>query len=79
MSIKTANYILTRDVTCFNGYLLDPKVVPQGSFVKPVDVYYVPHHIIELPENRLADFSTNVFCYTRIGFVLIPREYLREV
>lgn len=52
--------------------------IPAWSFVKPVELKYVPEHIKEKFEVRFIDEATHVFCYTRYGFHLLPRRILEE-
>lgn len=76
--MKTPNYVLTQDFVAIFG-VQDQKILPAGSFVKPVEFTYVPKHVIEGPYGKSFNKRTDVFCYTRIGFISIPRAWIREV
>lgn len=52
------------------------KVLPAGSFVRPINIEYVPKHILK--ENPDLNQKIWVFCYTHYGIVPIPREIVEE-
>lgn len=73
MSLPTSNYVLEQDFKIDNS-----KVLPAGSFVRPIRYYYVPKHIKdEYPWT--SEEGTQTFCYTYYGIVAIPTEYIRKV
>lgn len=53
-------------------------VLPAGSFVCPIDWYYVPKHVKESDRYRWFDKETHSVCYTRFGLVPIAKRVLRE-
>lgn len=77
MSIKTTNYALTEPFSYQEGRY-DTKTLPAGAFVRPIELVYVPKHVIE--DSRWSSFNkkTDVFCYCRWGVIPIPRNLLRE-
>lgn len=77
MSIKTTNYVLNQDLLLNIGRTLE--TVPAGTFCKPVELCYVPKHVIQDERWDYIDPQTTVFCYTRVGFIPVPRSYLREI
>lgn len=79
MSVRTVNYMLTQEVTVSNDWATkEMKVLPSGSFVSPVHFKYVPKHVLDNPKNKGFNENTEVFCYTKYGFVIVPKKALRE-
>lgn len=54
----------------------DFKELPQHSFVNPISLKWVPEHLIE--EAEYFNPEREVFCYTAIGTILIPKEIIEE-
>lgn len=74
---RTPNYVLTRDfMVAQNGR--DYKKLPCGSFVRPIELRYVPQHVIDDPLNTFFDVKLEVYCYTRYGLISIPKKDIRE-
>ncbi len=57
----------------------DSKRLEAGSFVKPIDIYYVPKHIKEDVKFLGWNLDKYVFCYTHWGITLLERSNLRTV
>lgn len=76
--MKTPNYIINKEYSIVNKYL-DQKILPVGTFVKPINEYYLPNHIKESTEYRWFDKTTEVFVYCRYGIVAIPKNIIVEV
>lgn len=74
--MKTPDYQLIEDHVIYSGN--DPVRIAAGSFVRPVELRYVPAHVLEDPrfQHRPAD---TVFCHCWYGMVLIPRSKLKTV
>lgn len=75
--MPTPNYILTSEVHIRRDR--DSITLPCGAFVRPIELCYVPQHILEAEGNKYFSPTLEVFCYTRIGIVPIHKSYLREV
>lgn len=76
--MATPDYLLTNDVTITKD-IWDQKVIKAGTFVRPIDFYYVPQHIKDLPDHKWFDRNREVFCYTPIGIQLIPLDKIRKL
>lgn len=74
---KTPDYVIDGDVTVRNG-IADAKTLPAGSFVRPLQLCYVPKHITENPNHAYFNTEKQVFCYTSIGIIPIDRDCIRE-
>lgn len=74
-TVRTPNYQLSEDYTYFVG-AMDTRTLPQGTFVRPIELTYVPKHITE--GNKIFSKDTEVYCYTRYGILAIPRKIIRE-
>lgn len=74
--MKTPNYVLDSDFNIPYGHH-DVKTLPAGSFVRPLEFIYVPQHIKD--ENKWFNEHNDVYCYTKIGIIAIPKHQVREV
>lgn len=52
------------------------KVLPVGSFIRPLQLTYVPQHIIDKFPG--FDKERQVFAYTKYGIVPVPKSIVRE-
>lgn len=78
--VRVPTYITTEDISIKNGqYGHDSKILPKGSFVKPLHYDYVPKHVKENKTWAFFDKKTDVFAYTHFGIIAIPKNYIREV
>lgn len=70
--MRTAEYMLTAD----HEYLVDLKdrrVIPKNSHVSPVwNEKYLPKHLDQ------RNLDKDVWCFTKFGFVKIPRDIIRK-
>lgn len=84
----TPNYVLTEQHTF--GKYGDKQVIEAGTFIRPIELRYVPKHVTEDPQRynydvtswKLSGFEADrdVYCYTpRHGIVNIPRDRIRRV
>lgn len=77
MSLPTPNFVLMSPLTISRGPY-DNKTLPAGTFVRPIEYQYVPKHIQDADWNRFFDQTTDIFCYTRVGIVAVPRNIIRN-
>lgn len=75
--MRTSNYRLNQQHTWSQG-VHDSKCLPQGSYISPVKIEYVPKHIIEKACHQWFNSEMEIFCFTREGFVAIPKYKIRE-
>jgi len=76
---RTPNYVLiTSFIFDSDSSQRNSKVLPAGSFARPIVFEYVPRHVIEDPRWKLFSDDLDVFCYTRYGIISIPKSLLRE-
>lgn len=75
--MSTPDYVVDENVvfTNFNG---DTLTLPAGSFVKPIDFYYIPAHIKITFDWRVFNKDTHIFCYTRFGIIPIEKKKIRR-
>lgn len=74
--MKVQEYIL-KEAYSF-GPLNDQRTLPSGSFVKPMNIAYVPKHCLK--DNQFNYHpETDQFCFTRYGFIPIPKKLIMEV
>lgn len=74
--MRITEYILSEDMVVDQS---NNKTLPAGSFVKPIDPYWLPQHIKDTSNFKWMNKETQVFCYTALGMVLIPWEKLRAI
>lgn len=75
MSIKTPNYVLVSELIVSIDFR-SSKVLPEGSFVRPIDPRWIPKHIAEMYPG--FDKVNQVFAYTHYGIVVIPKTLMRQ-
>lgn len=78
MSLPTPNYVTTVDITCVHG-VTGSKILPAGTFVRPVHIYYIPKHV---KDDERWDYYVDgqfEFYYTPLGFMLIDIEKIRKI
>jgi hypothetical protein len=77
MSERTPNFV-TNEPIDINYGKYDTKVIPVGSFVRPIEYQYVPKHILDDKRWERFDKETEIFVFTRYGFVPVKRTSIRE-
>lgn len=77
-SPKTPNYILSEDYSYPTGPH-ESKILNSGMFVRPIEIHYVPKHVLDNPLWRGFNKTKEVFVYCRYGIVPVPRNIVREV
>jgi hypothetical protein len=76
---RTPNYRTTDDYSFYTGSNWgDSKMLPAGSYVRPIELGYVPKHVLEDKRWSLFDKSKDVFVYSKLGIVMIPLRILRD-
>lgn len=78
--MNTADYTTIEDIRYYHGTSLhDYKVLPAGSFVRPIEVQYVPKHVLDKTQYRSFNKDVQVFCYCKYGIIPIDKSKFREV
>lgn len=75
--MSTPDYVLKEEYR-FSVGPQDVRVLPAGTFVRPIELYYVPKHVVDNPDYRHFNKHEEVFCYTRYGIIPIPRKHIRR-
>lgn len=75
--MKTPNYILMTEVRIEYGPQ-DTKIVPAGSFVRPVLFEYLPSHVKEAKQWLPFNKAKEIYVYCRWGFIKVQLEKIRE-
>lgn len=73
---RSQNFI-TQESHSFAQGMYDTKIIPAGTFVRPIEYCYVPKHVKDDPRWRHFDQKTEIFCYCSYGMVPILREKIR--
>lgn len=74
---RTPNYRLNSSVRITYS-THDTKIIEAGTFVRPIQLEYVPKHVTENPLWKGFDKEKDVFCYCSIGIISIPKKYVQE-
>lgn len=75
---KSPNYVLSSDCHFSSGNF-DSKVLYAGTFVRPIELKYVPQHVLDNPLWKGFNKDKEVFVYTRYGIIPVPKSSVREV
>lgn len=74
----TPNYMTTEDIRLVADWQ-DEFIIPAGTFVKPVDLVYVPKHVVDSKYNMHYNKDEDQFCYSSYGMHIIPNKFIRKV
>jgi hypothetical protein len=76
---RSSNYRLKEDYHLSTGkWGSDTKLIPAGSYVRPLELCYVPQHVLDDPRWPFVDTKKEVYCYVnRLGIVPIPKDIIR--
>lgn len=77
-SLPTPNF-MTREEHKIYGNMLSEKILPKGSFVRPIEPKYLPSHITETGTFKWFNPDKEVFVYCAFGIICIPSELLIQV
>jgi hypothetical protein len=81
MSLPSDTWITTEDHAF--GPTMDQKILPSGSFVRPIAFCYLPEEIRNKELDKVVYSRINldnfVFCYTHYGIIVISRDILRKI
>lgn len=76
-SPRTPNFCLSADFM-FSYDRHDTKTLPAGTFVRPLELQYVPQHVLDNPLWRGFNKDKEVFVYTKFGILAVPKHIVRE-
>lgn len=57
----------------------DSLTIPEMTFVKPIEIRWVPKHVVENPRWQSFNPDKDVFCYCHYGIIPIPRSKVRKI
>lgn len=78
--MKTPNYVLTEKFSfSANGAFGSAIELPEGTFVRPIEVIWLPTHILQSSDYKFFKPEKEVFVYTRYGIIVVPRDIIRKV
>lgn len=77
--MKTPDYVTSEDYKFIYNELWDKKVLPARTFVRPIELKYVPQHIKDSFFHKFFDSKTEVYVYCSYGMIAIPIKLLRQV
>lgn len=75
--MKTPDYVLSEAYVTYQGST--QVEYPVGMFVRPIDPYYLPKHILDSDSHRWFNSQLEVYCYTSLGIVKFPKNIVRKV
>jgi hypothetical protein len=77
--MSTPNYVTKEDFRFMSDSLWNEKVLESGTFVRPIELAYVPKHIRDNPMNRWFDAEKEVYVYCSFGIIAIPKNIVRKL
>lgn len=73
--MRIPEYWITKDYSFYDTDVNQVLELPQHSFIKPFwNKQFVPEAIKKTCRND----EGHVWCYTNLGIILIPRDYIEE-
>jgi len=79
MGIRVAEFITDEDCSVLKNDMWEKMTIPKGTFVKPIEVCYLPKHIKDGRLFKLVDFNDEVYVYSSYGIHPILRKSLRRI
>ena len=76
--MATPDYVLNEDFQIVRSIFSD-KVLPAGSFVRPIRRCWLPEHILNSNEYKHFNPYTEVYCYASCGIICIPISKMRKI
>lgn len=76
-SVPTPNYVLTEDFTVYAKFSSNT-ILPAGTFVRPIEVTWLPKHILELSEHLWFNPQKEIYVYTSAGIIIVPKDIVRK-
>lgn len=77
LSMATPDYVLIEDVHYTSGGY-ETKTLLAGTFVRPIDKYYIPQHVKDKTEHKFFNEDLEMYCYTPHGIILIRKNKMRK-
>ena len=74
--MATPDFVLNEDYTYYVS-ITDPCVLKAGTFIRPIELQYLPKHVTEYWVG--VNPGTMTYCYTRYGIIPLPNKILRKV
>lgn len=63
----------------FSKNVFDQKILPAGTFVKPISLRWLPSHIVDSSDYRWFREGTDQFVYCNLGIIVIPKKIIKEL
>lgn len=77
-SSKTPNFVTIKEYTFLKSYF-NEKVLPAGTFVRPISLKYLPDHIKNTADYLWFSDTKEMFVYCSMGIVCIPKDIVRQL
>ena len=75
---RAPTYITMVDHKIMNE-VWEEKILPSGSFVKPIHDIWLPKHIKDSSFYRFIDYEKDTYVYCHFGIISIPWDIIREI
>lgn len=76
--MKTPDFVTMEDHKFSTG-IWDEKTLAKESFVRPIELTYVPKHVLEQATHKWFDKETHIYVYCRYGILYIPKKIIRTI
>lgn len=77
--MKVDEFITTEAVKYHKGGLSNERTLPAYSFVKPINIRWVPQHVLDDVDGKWFTPSKEIFCYCSGGIIVIQKDKIRKV
>lgn len=75
---RAPTYVTINDHVIYEG-ISGNKILPAHSFIRPIDWYYVPTHVMDDTKFKYANKEKEIICYTRYGMILLSRDNVTTI
>lgn len=76
--MKTQDFCLSEDCTIYVP-IGDNIIIPAGTFVNPIDMRWVPKHVIDDTRWRWFNKDKHVYVYCYLGIVPVDKDKIRTI
>jgi hypothetical protein len=76
--LPTPNFITTEDYRFMKSKWTE-QILPAGSFVRPIELCWLPKHILDADGHKWFNSETEVYAYCSWGIIAIPKKIMRKV
>ena len=76
---RTPDYVTTEQFSIIKNDFWDKLIIPVNTFVRPIELCYLPKHILDSSLHKWVDLNKEVYAYSHYGIIPIPKDKMRKV